>query len=214
VAVGVGVSLLAACKKEEKAAPKAAGRFGDRGSSQRQCDSDSNVEGGISASDRGRPAGSVRDGSSSLTLGGKRSRHRSEDCNRRGSGHDPRSGARQNRKRERESLGESGKRVAIQGRSASAGLEETLTLEAYDDFPALVLVSASYRNSGDKPQKLVNVSLAGQRLNANRSDATAKPNEMYAFFGSSLKWGKDDVVLIPAKFHQENPFGVPVENGR
>jgi len=110
-------------------------------------------------------------------------------------------------------LGELGKRVTIQGKSASTGLQETLTLEAYDDFPSLVLISASYRNSSDKPRKIESVSLAGQRLNANLSDAKAKPNEMYAFFGSSLKWGKDDVVAIPRKFKQENPFGAPVETG-
>jgi alpha-galactosidase len=110
-------------------------------------------------------------------------------------------------------LGELGKLVTIQGKSASTGLQETLTLEAYDDFPSLVLISASYRNSSDKPQKIESVSLAGQRLNANLSDAKAKPNEMYAFFGSSLKWGKDDVVAIPTKFKQENPFGAPVETG-
>ena len=110
-------------------------------------------------------------------------------------------------------LGELGKRVTIQGESASTGLQETLTLEAYDDFPSLVLISASYRNSSDKPRKIQSVSLAGQRLNANLSDAKAKPNEMYAFFGSSLKWGKDDVVAIPTKFKQENPFGAPVETG-
>jgi alpha-galactosidase len=110
-------------------------------------------------------------------------------------------------------LGALGKRVTIQGKSASTGLEEALTLEVYDDFPSLVLLSASYKNSSDKPRKIDSVALAGQRLNSTLSDPKAKPNEMYAFFGSSLKWGKDDVVAIPAKFSQENPFGVPVETG-
>jgi len=48
-------------------------------------------------------------------------------------------------------------------------------------------------------------------LNASLADPNAKPHEMWAFFGSSLKWGKDDVLPIPAGFSQENPFGVPVE---
>lgn len=108
-------------------------------------------------------------------------------------------------------LGNLGKRVTIQGKSASSGLEETLSLEAYDNFPSLVLLSVSYKNSGDKPLAIESVSLADQKLNANLSDAKAKPNEMYAFFGSSLHWGKDDVLAIPAKFSQDNPFGVPVE---
>src|SRR5215467_8579323 len=53
--------------------------------------------------------------------------------------------------------------------------------------------------------------LQQHRLNATLSESKAKPHEMWAFFGSSLKWGKDDVLPIPAGFSQENPFGVPVE---
>lgn len=108
-------------------------------------------------------------------------------------------------------LGELGKRVTIEGKSASTGVEEILTVEVYDNFPSLALISASYKNCSGKPTTIASVSLGGQRLNAHLSDFNAKPNEMYAFFGSSLKWGKDDVVAIPAKFSQENPFGVPVE---
>lgn len=108
-------------------------------------------------------------------------------------------------------LGNLGVKVTVQGKSASTGLEETLTIESYGDFPSLVLASASYKNSDSKPITIQSVSLAGQKLNASLSDAKAKPNEMYAFFGSSLHWGKDDVVAIPAKFSQDNPFGVPVE---
>ncbi len=108
-------------------------------------------------------------------------------------------------------LGAAGKRVSVRGQSPSTGLEEVLTIEVYDDFPSLALVSASYQNKGDNAVKLEDVVLGSQRLNASLADPNAKPNEMYAFFGSSLKWGKDDVLAIPAKFSQENPFGVPVE---
>ncbi len=110
-------------------------------------------------------------------------------------------------------LGTLGKRVEIKGKSASTGLEENLTLEVYDDFPALALLSATYKNSGAREVRLDSVSLGRQRLNATLADSTAKSYEMYAFFGSSLKWGKDDVLPIPAKFSQENPFGVPVDTG-
>ncbi|HLZ13516.1 MAG TPA: glycoside hydrolase family 36 protein [Candidatus Acidoferrum sp.] len=108
-------------------------------------------------------------------------------------------------------LGATGKRIEIKGRSASTDIEETLVLEIYDDFPSLALLSASYTNAGSKDQRIDSVSLVRQKLDASRLDASAKPHEMYAFFGSSLKWGKDDVVAIPATFSQENPFGVPVE---
>ncbi len=108
-------------------------------------------------------------------------------------------------------LGRLGKRVEVTGRSASTGIEETVRVEAYDDFPCLALLSADYKNPGDKEVALDTVTLQRHSLNASLADNKAQPHEMWAFFGSSLKWGKDDVLPIPAKFWQENPFGTPVE---
>jgi alpha-galactosidase len=108
-------------------------------------------------------------------------------------------------------LGTFGKRVVVKGRSATTGLEETLTVEVYDDFPSLALLSAAYKNSSGKDLLLDSVTLQKHSLNASLADSSAKPHEVLAFFGSSLKWGKDDVFPIPAKFSQDNPFGAPVE---
>lgn len=108
-------------------------------------------------------------------------------------------------------LGTIGKHVEVKGHSPNTGLDETLTVEVYDDFPSLALVSTSYKNSGNKEVALKNVTLQRHKLNAALADSGAKPHEMWAFFGASLKWGKDDVLPIPAKFSQENPFGAPVE---
>ena len=110
-------------------------------------------------------------------------------------------------------LGRLGKKVEVTGKSKSTNpdIAATLILEVYDDFPALALLSASYRNDGTKDLALDNVSLQRHRLNATLADATAAPHEMWSFFGSSLKWGKDDVLPIPAKFEQQNPFGAPVD---
>jgi alpha-galactosidase len=108
-------------------------------------------------------------------------------------------------------LGRLGKKIEVTGLSKSTNLSEMLTLELYDDFPALVLLSASFRNDATKDIALENVSLQNHRLNASLADATAAPHEMWSFFGSSLKWGKDDVLAIPAKFEQQNPFGAPVD---
>ncbi len=108
-------------------------------------------------------------------------------------------------------LGRLGKHIDVPGKSASTGLEETLTLEVYDDFPALALLSATLRNAGQKGVVLDSVSLQRHRLNAQAGDSHAAPHEMWSFYGSSLKWGKDDVLPVPAKFSQENPFGAPVE---
>jgi alpha-galactosidase len=108
-------------------------------------------------------------------------------------------------------LGKIGKHVEVKGHSASTGLDEVLAVEVYDNFPSLALLSASYKNSGGTDVALKNVELQKHHLDATLADAGAKAHEMWAFFGSSLKWGKDDVLAIPAKFSQENPFGAPVE---
>jgi len=210
LAICVVGSLLAACKKEETAAPKAPTVSAIAVQADRNSIRIRTSTGEFLLGPTGSLQSSFHGDSSNFTL------------TERGPGIEVKTAAGVVTDIERDlalakienatgKLGNLGKRVTVQGKSA--GLEETLTLEAYDDFPSLVLLSAVYKNSGDQPQKLVSVTLAGQRLNANLSDAKAKPNEMYAFFGSSLKWGKDDVVAIPAKFHQENPFGLPVETG-
>jgi alpha-galactosidase len=108
-------------------------------------------------------------------------------------------------------LGSLGKRVEVRGHSASTGLDEILTVEVYDDFPLLALLSATYRNSGEKEITVDKVTLQNHSLNASLADSNAKPHEMWAFFGSSLRWGKDDVLPMPANFSQDNPFGAPVE---
>jgi alpha-galactosidase len=108
-------------------------------------------------------------------------------------------------------LGTLGKRVEVKGHSSSTGLDEILTVEVYDDFPSLALLSATYKNSGEKEIALDSVTLQNHSLNASLADTSAKPHEMWAFFGSSIRWGKDDVLPIPAKFSQDNPFGAPVE---
>jgi alpha-galactosidase len=107
-------------------------------------------------------------------------------------------------------LGPLGRRVVVKGHDEKAGLEETLTLEVYDNFPSVALLSASYVNSGKSPVGLEKVSLVKRLLDASLADPGAKAHEMWAFFGSSLKWGQDDVLPIPAKFSQANPFGTPV----
>jgi alpha-galactosidase len=107
-------------------------------------------------------------------------------------------------------LGSTGKRVEVRGTSSSTGLSETLTVEVYDSFPRMALLSATLRNDTQKDVELEGVWLQRHRLNAKLATPGAAPHEMWSFHGSSLKWGKDDVFPIPAKFSQENPFGAPV----
>lgn len=108
-------------------------------------------------------------------------------------------------------LGRAGKHIEVHASSPSVALDETLMLDFYDDFPGLGLVSASFRNAGQKDVSLDAVILQKHRLNATVTDASATHNQMWVFQGSSLKWGKDEIFPMPAKFSQENPFGAPVE---
>ena len=104
-----------------------------------------------------------------------------------------------------------GRRVEIPGKSSKAGLEFSLVVEAYDDFPQLAVVSASFRNSSDHEVSLDAVDLNSHRLNANLSDGTAKAYQMWSFHGASIKWGKDDVFEISQKFSQQNQMGSLVQ---
>jgi alpha-galactosidase len=108
-------------------------------------------------------------------------------------------------------LGSLGKRLEVTGHSSSSGLDEILAVEVYDDFPSVALLSTTYKNSSEKDIVLDKVTLQNHSLNASLADSNAKPHEMWAFFGSSIRWGQDDVLPIPAKFSQDNPFGAQVE---
>jgi len=110
-------------------------------------------------------------------------------------------------------LGTLGKRIEVRGHSSSTGLDELLAVEVYDNFPGMGLLSASYKNAGQKDVALESITLQRHRLNATLADSAVKPHEMWAFFGASIKWGKDEVLPIPAKFSQANPFGAPVGTG-
>ena len=108
-------------------------------------------------------------------------------------------------------LGTLGKRIQVSGKVPRTGLTETMTLEIYDDFPAVVIISSSYRNVGKNDEPLDTLSLAGRNLDASLADSQVAPHDMWSFHGASIRWGKDDVLQIPKKFSQENPFGTPVE---
>jgi alpha-galactosidase len=110
-------------------------------------------------------------------------------------------------------LGKLGKQIEVTGNSASTGLVETVRLEVYDDFPNLALLSASFQNGGDKEVALEEVTLQQHRFDATLAGSAANAHDLWSFHGSSIRWGKDEVLQIPAKFNQENMFGAPVKVG-
>ena len=108
-------------------------------------------------------------------------------------------------------LGTNGKRIEVTGENSAAGLEESLVVEVYDDFPKIALVSFSIRNVGKNEVKLDAVDMDRHRFNASLADPAAAPNEMWSFHGASIQWGKDNVFEIPRKFSQQNQMGSLVE---
>src|SRR5260221_1220009 len=106
-------------------------------------------------------------------------------------------------------LGTTGKHVEITGTIPETNLAETLELEIYDDFPNLALVSLSIRNTGTADIPLDWVKLQRHQF-AAASGSQPHVAPLWTFQGASLKWGKDEIFPMPAKFSQENPFGAPV----
>src|SRR3984957_15129397 len=104
-------------------------------------------------------------------------------------------------------LGQLGKRIDMKGVSKSrSGIEKTVSVEVYDNFPSLALVTAAYKNAGASPATLEIVTTQRHELNASLINATVRPFAMWSFHGSSEKWGKDNVLLIPKDFSRANPM--------
>jgi alpha-galactosidase len=110
-------------------------------------------------------------------------------------------------------LGPRGKRVELRARSAATGLEKSLVIEVYDDFPNLAIVTAAYKNVGLKDVVLDRVAVQPHRLNASLADAKAPPYHLWSFHGSSYEWGKDEVVEISKSFSRPNVMGAISPSG-
>ena len=111
-----------------------------------------------------------------------------------------------------------GKRVQIPARPlapAGMGLERTLTLEAYDDFPNIAMVSSTYKNTGATDLPVGDVLMQQHRFNANVEDAKGglRPYDMWSCQGSSYDWGKDDVQKLTRASVQQNAMGEMVKGG-
>jgi alpha-galactosidase len=110
-------------------------------------------------------------------------------------------------------FGNLGKRVEVTARSSSTGLERTVAIEVYDDFPQMAVTTTTYRNTGSSAQKLDLVETQRHRLDARQADSAVNATDMWSFQGASIDWGKDEILPIPAAFHQENVMGSPVNQG-
>ena len=104
-----------------------------------------------------------------------------------------------------------GKRVDIPGHtSESPDLQAMLHVEAYDDFPNLVLTSAEYKNGGSSDLKIDGATEQEHRFD---SGVSGKPYDMWTYQGASIDWGKDDIFKLKNGFSQVNKMGEVVKGG-
>jgi alpha-galactosidase len=111
-----------------------------------------------------------------------------------------------------------GRRVEIPSHPlapAGVAIERTVVLEAYDDFPNIAIVSATYRNVGTTDYQVDQVLMQQHRFNSNEQDAKGRPHpyDMWSFQGSSYDWGKDDVQRLTRTSAQPNLMGEAVKGG-
>ncbi len=106
-----------------------------------------------------------------------------------------------------------GRHVEIPGQASGGDLECTLQVEAYDDFPNLLLSSMIYRNEGSANFKIDRAIEQAHRFSARAAAAGKQPYDMWSFEGSSYDWGKDDVLKLTRNFSQPNVMGGVVKGG-
>jgi alpha-galactosidase len=109
-------------------------------------------------------------------------------------------------------LGRTGRRIELRSTSAQDNLERTITVEIYDDFPSMVFSTSTYRNAGPQPIRIERVITQSHRLNAALDDSHLEPYKMWSFHGSSEAWGKDNVILLDAKFRRDNVLQTMMRN--
>jgi alpha-galactosidase len=107
-----------------------------------------------------------------------------------------------------------GKRIEIPAhRAAEPGILSTLTFEAYDDFPNLLLSSVEYKNVGHADFVIDRAVDQHHQFNAKFADPGAQPYDMWSFQGASYDWGKDDVLKLTRTFFHPNVMGAMVKDG-
>lgn len=109
-------------------------------------------------------------------------------------------------------IGPLGKRIEMPARSPE-GIEKTLAVEIYDNFPNLAVVTETYKNMTGEELAIDRVVANRHRLNASLIDRRVPPYRMWSFQGSSYKWGENIIKEIPGKFSQPNLMGGPTPKG-
>ena len=108
-----------------------------------------------------------------------------------------------------------GKRIEIPSPPVdpAASVQRTMILEAYDDFPNLLLTSTDYKNAGTSDFQIDEAVEQRHRFNAALTDPHVQPYEVWSYQGSSYDWGEDDVLKLKPSFSQPNVMGKIVKGG-
>ncbi len=74
--------------------------------------------------------------------------------------------------------------------------QRTLQIEAYDDFPNVLLTSVDYKNTGAAgfPDRQV----VEQQHRFNSHEVEDKRYDMWSYQGSSYDWGENDILKLTA----------------
>lgn len=109
-----------------------------------------------------------------------------------------------------------GKRIEIPASTlgpSGVSLQRKFVVEAYDDFPGIVLTSSEYKNVAPEDFVIDQAVADEHRFDAKLADDKVQSYDMWSFHGSSYDWGKDDVFKLARTSSQPNEMGAMVKGG-
>jgi alpha-galactosidase len=107
-----------------------------------------------------------------------------------------------------------GKHVEIPAHSlepSGSAIQRTLQIDAYDDFPNVLLTSVDYKNAGSADFKIDRAIEQQHRFSSH--EVQDERYNMWSYQGSSYDWGENDVLKLTRTFSRPNLMGAEVKGG-
>jgi alpha-galactosidase len=107
-----------------------------------------------------------------------------------------------------------GKHVEIPAHSiepSGGAIQRTLQIDAYDDFPNVLLTSVDYKNTGAAEFKIDRAIEQQHRFSSH--EVPDELYDMWSYQGSSYDWGENDVLKLTRTFSRPNLMGAEVKGG-
>jgi alpha-galactosidase len=107
-----------------------------------------------------------------------------------------------------------GKHVEIPAHAlepSGSTIQRTLQIEAYDDFPNVLLTSVDYKNTGAADFQIDRVIEQQHRFSSH--EVKDKRYDMWSYQGSSYDWGENDILKLTRTFSRPNLMGAEVKGG-